>query len=113
MKEKTLKFAIRIVNLYRFLVNEKKEYVLSKQILKSGTNPRAMTREVANAESGKDFIPKLAIAQKENGETQFWLELLFVTNFISEKEFNSLYSDCDEIGRIITSSIKTKKEILD
>ncbi len=103
LKEKTLRFAIRIVNLNRFLVQEKKEYLLSKQILRSGTNPGAMVREAANAESGKDFIHKLAIAQKENGETQYWLELLFATNFINKTEYDSLWSDCDEIGKIITS----------
>ncbi|MEO1260672.1 MAG: four helix bundle protein [Bacteroidota bacterium] len=112
LKEKTLKFAIRIVNLNRHLVYEKREFVLSKQILKSGTNPGAMAREAANAESGKDFIHKLSIAQKENGETQYWLELLHATDFISKAEFDSLSSDCEEIGKIITSSIKTKKRNL-
>lgn len=112
LKEKTLKFAIRIVNLNRFLVAEKKEFVMSKQILKSGTNPRAMVREAAHAESGKDFIHKLGVAQKETGETQYWLELLFETNFITKTEFESLHSDSEEIAKIIASSIKTKKRNL-
>jgi len=112
LKEKTLNFAVRIVNLNRYLVDEKREFVLSKQILRSGTNPGAMVREAANAESGMDFIHKLAIAQKETGETLYWLELLFATNHISRTEFESLYSDCNEIGKIITSSIKTKKRNL-
>jgi four helix bundle protein len=112
LKEKTLNFAVRIVNLNRFLINEKKEFVLSKQILKSGTNPGAMVREAANAESGMDFIHKLAVAQKETGETQYWLELLFATNFINKTEFESLFADSNEIGKIIASSIKTKKRNL-
>lgn len=112
LKEKTLKFAVRIVNLNRFLINEKKEFVLSKQILKSGTNPGAMVREAANTESGMDFIHKLAVAQKETGETQYWLELLFATNFINKTEFESLFADSNEIGKIIASSIKTKKRNL-
>lgn len=112
LKEKTLNFAVRIVNLNRFLINEKKEFILSKQILKSGTNPGAMVREAANAESGMDFIHKLAVAQKETGETQYWLELLFATNFINKTEFESLFADANEIGKIIASSIKTKKRNL-
>ncbi|WP_229374210.1 four helix bundle protein [Fibrella rubiginis] len=75
LKDKTLGFAIRIVNLNKYLVYEKNEYTISKQILRSGTNLGAMVREAANAESSVDFIHKLSIAQKETGETQYWLEL--------------------------------------
>ena len=74
LREKSFDLAIRIVRLNQFLTSQKSEYVISKQILKSGTNPGAMVREANNAESGLDFIHKLAIAQKELGETQYWLE---------------------------------------
>jgi four helix bundle protein len=110
LREKSFLFAVRIVNLSRYLVETKKEYALSKQIIRSGTNPGAMVREAANAESGADFIHKLAIAQKEAGETQFWLDLLYKTEFLAENEYKSLFSDCDEIMRLLTSSIRTKKK---
>ncbi len=112
LREKTFQFAVRIVNLYKYLVEKKKEYTLSNQILRSGTNPGAMVREAAFAESGPDFIHKLSIGQKENGETQYWLELLHTTDYISEKEFHSLMSNSEELGRLFTSSIKTKKKNL-
>ena len=88
LSEKSMKLAIRIVNLSRYLNSEKKEFVISRQISRSGTNPGAMVREAKNAESGLDFIHKLGIAQKEVGETQFWLELLFQTEYISKNEFD-------------------------
>ena len=84
LREKTLNFAIRIYRLNQYLINEKKEFTISKQILKSGTNPGAMVREAASAESANDFIHKMAIAKKETGETQYWLELLLKTNKISQ-----------------------------
>jgi len=112
LKEKSFNLAIRVINLYRYLREQKKEYTLSKQLLRSGTNPGAMVREANNAESGMDFIHKLAIAQKETGETQYWLELLKATNFISEKEFKSIYSDTNEVMKLLRSSILTKKKNL-
>lgn len=110
LRDKTFLLAIRVVNLYRYMVDDKKEYVLSKQVLRSGTNPGAMVREAANAESGSDFIHKLAIAQKETGETQYWLELLWKTNYLSETEFQSINSDTIEVMKLLTSSIVTKKK---
>ena len=112
LRDKTLQFAIRIVNLNKYLVNEKKEFIMSRQIMKSGTNPGAMVREAANAESGKDFIHKLFIAKKETGETQYWLELLHATDYISETEYSSLYADSEEIAKLLSSSIITKKKKL-
>jgi four helix bundle protein len=112
LKDKTLDFAVRIVNLYTYLKDEKREYVLNKQILRSGTNPGAMVREANNTESGADFIHKLAIGQKEIAETQYWLELLHKTNHINETEYNSFHKDADEISRMIRSSILTKKQNL-
>ncbi|MEZ4952206.1 MAG: four helix bundle protein [Saprospiraceae bacterium] len=110
LREKTFNFAVRIYKLNQYLVNEKKEYIISKQIMKSGTNPGAMVRESNSAESGSDFIHKLSVAKKETGETQYWLELLRAVELISDKEFNSLYADTEEIFKMLTSSILTKKK---
>ena len=112
LREKSFNMAIRIVKLYKHLKEKKKEFILSKQVLRSGTNPGAMIREANNAESGMDFIHKLGIAQKETGETQYWLELLKATDYISKTEFDSLYSDTNEVMKLIRSSILTKKKNL-
>ena len=112
LRKKSFLFAVRIVKLHQFLVEEKKEYVISKQVLRCGTNPGAMSREADNAESSKDFIHKLSIAQKELSETQYWLELLYVTDFLNEKEFCSLHEDAEELLRIVSSAIITKKKRL-
>ncbi len=92
IKEKSFAFAIRIVKLYKHLTQreKEKEFVLSKQLLRSGTSVGANVREATNAESTADFIHKLSIAQKECDETCYWLELLFATNYITEQEFNSI-----------------------
>ena len=111
-KEKSFLFALRIVKLYKYLTEKKKEFVLSKQVLKSGTNPGAMAREADNAESGFDFVHKLGVAQKEIGETQYWLELLHAAEYISKKEFESLNEDVNELMRMVRSSILTKKRNL-
>jgi four helix bundle protein len=110
MREKSMNLAIRIVNLYKHLVGEKKEYVLSKQMLRSGTSIGANIREAQNAESAADFIHKLGVAQKETDETIYWIELLHRTEFLSESEFQSMYRDTEEILRMIRSAILTKKE---
>ena len=109
LQRKSFNLAIRVVKIYRYLRETKKEYVLSKQLLRTGTNPGAMMREASNAESDKDFIHKLSIAQKETGETQYWLELLYATNFLKETEFLSVYKDTEEIMKMVRSSILTKK----
>ncbi len=108
VKDKTFSFAIRIVNLYKYLV-EKKEFVLSKQLLRCGTSVGAMIREGEFAESKKDFIHKMSIAQKEINETIYWLELLNATEYIKTNEFNSLNKDAVEIIKLITAIIKTGK----
>ncbi|MBI1225997.1 MAG: four helix bundle protein [Bacteroidetes bacterium] len=110
LKEKSFGLAVRIVRLSKYLMEEKKAFVLSKQIMRCGTNPGAMVREAANAESGSDFIHKLSIAQKETGETQYWLDLLFATNYISQSEFDSLSKDVEEVMKLISKSIITKKK---
>jgi four helix bundle protein len=110
LKIKSFAFAVRIVNLYRYLTIEKKEFVLSKQLLKSGTSIGAMVSESEHSESKLDFIHKLAIAQKENNETIYWLELLFTTKYLEEIEYKSLNEDAVELIKIITSIIvKTKQ----
>jgi len=111
-KIKSFRFAVRIVNLYRYLCDDKKEFVLSKQILRSGTSVGAMAREAEHSESKSDFIHKMAIAQKEINETIFWLELLCETNYISKKEFKNINTDAVELIKIITASIKTAKSNL-
>ncbi len=108
IKEKTFEFAIRIVNLYKYLT-EKNEFVLSKQLLRCGTSVGAMVREGEYAESKKDFIHKMSIAQKEINETIYWLELLSSTEYIKSNEFNSLNNDAVEIIKLITAIIKTSK----
>ena len=112
LKEKSFRFAIRIVNLYKYLCEDKKEFVLSKQILRSGTSVGAMVWEAEHSESKADFIHKLAIAQKEINETIYWLELLKETEYISSKEYESINADAVEVMKIITSSIKTSKSKL-
>ena len=109
IKVKSFAMAIRIINLYKFLKENKQEYVLSKQLLRSGTSIGANVREGLNAESKKGFIHKLAIAQKETDETLYWIELLKETEFITEMEFNSLNNDLNEILKIIRSIIITAK----
>ena len=109
LKNKSYSFAVRIVNLFKFLQSDKKEFILSKQLMRSGTSVGAMVREAEFAESKADFIHKLAIAQKECNESIYWLELLCETKYIEEREFNSMNTDAIEIIKIITSSIKTAK----
>ena len=112
LREKSFDLAIRIVKLNQFLTSHKNEYIISKQILRCGTNPGAMVREANNAESSMDFIHKLAIGQKELSETQYWLEILYKTDYIIESEFNSIISDTNEVMKMIRSSILTKKKNL-
>ncbi|WP_375560128.1 four helix bundle protein [Bernardetia sp. OM2101] len=107
--KKSFCFAVRIVNLYKYLTTTQKEYVLSKQILRSGTSVGANIREAEFAQSNLDFIHKLSISQKEINETLYWLELLKETNFIKNEEFESLHQNAIELLKIITSSIKTMK----
>ncbi len=109
LKKKTFLFAIRIVKLYKYLVTEKKEYVMSKQLLSCGTNPGAMVREAEHAESKLDFIHKYGVAQKEINETIYWLELLEATEYITTIEFESMNKDAIEILKIVTTVIKNTK----
>jgi len=106
-KEKSFHFAVRIVKLYQYLCDEKKEYILSKQILRSGTSIGANLAEAESAISRKDFLSKLYISLKECSETLYWLELLKASGYLTEDQFLSLYSDCKELKKMLSSSTKT------
>ena len=108
--DKSKHFAVRIVRLRRYLADNYKEWVLSDQICRSGTSIGANVREALRAQSKADFISKLHIALKEADETSYWLEILHDTDYINTPLYNSLNSDCDEIIRILTAILKTKKE---
>lgn len=110
--EKAYAFALRIVRLSDFLVH-RKEFVISNQVLKSGTSIGANIEESVHAQSKTDFIHKLSIAQKEAGETRYWIRLLRDSGYLNEKLAASLLSDCDEIQRLLTASIKTSKSNLE
>lgn len=112
IKNKSFKFAIKIVNLYQFLCDEKREFVLSKQLLRSGTSVGAMVREAEHAETKADFRHKMGIAQKEINETIYWLELLKETDYLSTEQFVGIHNDAIEIIKIITSILKTTKSNL-
>lgn len=102
-------FAITVVKLYKYLTDTKKEFVMSKQLLRSGTAVGALAREAQNAESKKDFIHKLAIAQKECDETIYWLELLYETEYLKKNEFVSVKEKASELLKMIRSAIITTK----
>lgn len=109
---KTKAFAIRIIHLYKFLTDEKHEFILSKQLLRCGTRIGANTHESNNAQSKLDFIHKLSIALKEADETSYWLDLLVETNYIEQSLFESIKTDLKEIIALLTASIKTSKQNL-
>jgi len=106
---KSYAFAIRIIRLYKFLSEEKKEFVLSKQLLRSGTAVGALVKEAEHAQSKADFLNKMNIALKEANETEYWLMLLKDTEYISIKEFESINEDCLEILRLLISIVKSTK----
>ena len=99
--EKSFAFAVRVVNLYKVLTEQRNEYVLSKQILRSGTSIGANIAESRGAQSDKDYLTKITIAYKEGLETEYWLELLKTAGYLSEDEFKSIYTDCVEVCKII------------
>ena len=109
--EKSKAFAIRIVNLYRYLSETKKEYVLSKQLLRSGTSIGANLAESTCAISRKDFAAKVYIALKECSETTYWLDLLFKTDYLTEGEYNSIADDCNELKKLLMATTKTLSKV--
>jgi four helix bundle protein len=112
IQQKSFLFAIRIINLYKHLTNEKKEFVLSKQILRSGTSIGANIEESIGGQSDKDFLSKISISYKEARETIYWLKLLKETGYIKIDEFESIFNDAEEICKILGSiQIAIKKKI--
>ena len=109
---KSYAFALRIVKLYKYLVYEKKEYVLSKQLLRSGTSIGALIREGEHAQSKADFLNKMNIALKEANETQYWIELLRDSSYLSSDESLSIYDDAKELTRLLASIVKSTKQSL-
>ncbi len=109
IRDKSYQFALRIVKLSRFLVEEKKEFILSKQVLRSGTSIGANVEESKQAQSKLDFVHKLSIANKEAFETNYWLRLLPDSDLINSKLAESLLNDCEELQKILVASIKTAK----
>lgn len=110
LQEKSFRFAIRIVSLCKLLKNQRKEYTLSTQLLRSGTSIGANIAEAQHAQSRADFLSKLNISLKECAETAYWLRLLVATQCLTDAEFQSIYADCDELMKILVSSVKTIKE---
>lgn len=109
IKIKSFDFALRVVKLYQHLTKVKKEFILSKQLLRSATSIGALVRESEHAESKADFIHKLSISLKEANESDYWIELLFRSNYLNEPEYQSLITDLDAIIRLLVSIIKTSK----
>ena len=110
VEQKSFHFAMRIVGLYRYLTETKKEFILSKQLMRSGTSIGTNVAEAEQAQSRADFIAKLSIALKETAETNYWLRLLYATGYIQEAEFQSMYSNCVELGKMLTAIIKSSKQ---
>ncbi len=107
---KSRDFAIRIIGCYKYLTEQKNEYVISKQLLRCGTSIGANTRESKNAQSRMDFLNKLNIALKEADETEYWLDLLHETKYLDDAQYDSINNDCAELIKLLTSIIKKLKE---
>ena len=113
IQDKSRSFAIRIINCYKYLDEEKRERIMSKQLLRCGTSIGANTRESKNAQSRMDFLNKLNIALKEADETGYWLDLLHATNYLDDSMYESINSDCEELIKLLTSIIKKLKDTND
>ncbi len=112
VSDRSYDFALRIINLQKWLIGKKKEFTLSKQLLRSGTAVGALIREARHAQSRADFLSKMNIALKEANETEYWLMLLRDSHVISGTQFDSIHKDCDEIIRLLASIVKTTKSTL-
>ena len=112
LKDKSKAFALRAIRLYKYLCKEKREYVLSKQMLRSSTSIGANVAEAFYGQSEADFIAKLSIAQKEVAETLYWLELLHESDYLQNNEFDIIYCGAEELIKLLTTSIKTVKDKL-
>jgi four helix bundle protein len=109
LKDKSFAFAVRMVNLYKYLKKQHGEYIISQQLIRSGTSIGALIREAEHAESTKDFIHKLNIGLKEANESKYWLDLLVATDFLTKSMFESLNKDCEELLKLLIASVKTSK----
>jgi len=109
IENKSFQFAIRIVRLYKFLCEEKKEYILSKQLLRAGTSIGANVTKSQQAQSKPDFVSKISIALKEASETKYWIKLLGATEYLSENQTKSILDDCVEIEKILVTILKSAK----
>ena len=109
VEEKSFRFAVRIVRLYQYLRSKKKEFVLSKQLLRSGTSVGANISEAQQAQSRADFLSKINIALKEAAETEYWLRLLHATDYLEERVFLSVYDDCVQVKKLLGAIVKTAK----
>ena len=110
VETRSFEFAVRIVNLHKYLKSKKKEFTLAKQILRSGTSIGANIAEAQQAQSKADFIAKMSIALKETAETKYWLRLLLATEYLESKEFQSILFDCLELERLLVSILKTCRQ---
>ena len=108
--DKSKKFGVRAIKLYKYMCETKKEHTLSNQILRSGTSIGANVHEAVYGQSREDFISKLSIALKEANETEYWLELLRETGYVDEKQYESMICDCIELKKLLTSIIKSTKK---
>ncbi len=109
IENKSFQFAIRIVRLYKFLCEEKKEYIMSKQLLRAGTSIGANVTESQQAQSKPDFVSKISIALKKASETKYWIKLLGATEYLSENQTKSILDDCVEIEKILVTILKSAK----
>jgi len=110
LNDKSFDFALRIIKLFKYMQTEHREYILSKQILRSGTAIGALVREARFAHSKADFLNKLTVALKEANETKYWLELLWKSEYINSKMYQSIEPDIEELLKLLISSTKTVKE---
>ena len=110
LKEKSFVFSLRVIKLYRYLTETHKEYILSKQLLRSGTAIGALVREAKYAQSKADFLHKLTIALKEANETDYWIELLYQSNYLNDKMYRSIQPDIDTLLSLLIASTKTIKK---
>ena len=109
IREKSMGYAVRIVRLYQYLSEEKKEYVMSKQLLRSGTSIGANIREAQQGQSKNDFIAKMSISLKEAAETEYWLELLYETEYLTREQYDSVRADSGEVARLLTAIVKNAR----
>ncbi len=108
--DKSKAFALRTIRLYQFLLKERREFVLSKQLVRSGTSIGANVREAIQGQSGKDFLAKMSIALKEAVESEYWLELLHEAEYLTDKEFGGVWADCNELVKLLTAIVKSTKD---